>query len=53
MTRQGMQTMLEEIAESRTLPAGLAPQRFIDARVFREPSESGFVDTLYRGRQAH
>ena len=50
MIREGMQTILEEITESRTLPAGVTPQRFIDARVFRELSESGFVDTLYRGR---
>lgn len=50
MTVEGMQTILEEIAESRTLPTGITPQRFIDARVFRELSESRFVDGLYRGR---
>lgn len=50
ISREGIQTILEEIAESRTLPAGIAPQRFIDARILRELSESGFVDGLYRGR---
>ena len=50
ITRDEILTIIEEIAESRTLPTGITPQRFIDARVFRELSESGFVDGLYRGR---
>jgi NitT/TauT family transport system substrate-binding protein len=50
ITREGMQTILEEIAESRPLPAGITPQRFLDARVFKELADSGFVDGLYRGR---
>jgi hypothetical protein len=50
ITRDGMQTILEEIAESRPLPAGIAPQRFFDARVFRELSESDCLDRFYRGR---
>lgn len=47
MNPGGMQTILEAIAESHTLPTGIAPQRFTDARVFRELSESGFIDGLY------
>jgi len=50
MTRYGLQAILEEIADSCTLPTGVVPQRFIDARVFRELSEIGFVDELYQGR---
>jgi hypothetical protein len=45
-----MQAILEEIADSGTLPAGIVPQRFIDAQVFRELCEIGFVDGLYQGR---
>ena len=50
ITREGMQTILEEIAESRPLPSGITPQRFIDSRYFKELSSSGFVDMLYRPR---
>jgi NitT/TauT family transport system substrate-binding protein len=47
VTAEGMQTVLEEIAESRPLPAGVGPQRFLNPRYFRELSENGFVDALY------
>jgi NitT/TauT family transport system substrate-binding protein len=50
ITREGMQTILEEIAESRPLPSGITPQRFLDSRYFRELTNSGFVDALYRPR---
>jgi NitT/TauT family transport system substrate-binding protein len=50
VTREGMQTVLEEIAESRPLPTGVTPQRFLDARFFKELSDDGFIDGLYRGR---
>ena len=50
ITPEGMQTVLEEIAENRPLPVGIAPQRFVDSRAFRELRESGFVDALYRNR---
>ena len=46
---EGMQTILDEIGDSRTLPAGTAPQRFIDSRAFKDLNGSGFVDALYRG----
>ena len=49
-TTEGMQTILEEIGDSRPLPAGIAPQRFIDSRAFKELYGSGFVDALYRAR---
>ncbi len=50
ITREGMQTILEEIAESRNLPSGITPQRFLDSRYFRQLTNSGFVDALYRPR---
>ena len=50
VTAEGMQTILEEIGDSRPLPAGTAPQRFIDSRAFKELNASGFIDALYRGR---
>jgi hypothetical protein len=49
MTRYGLQAILEEIADSCTLPTGVVPQRFIDARVFRELSEIGFVNGRITG----
>jgi hypothetical protein len=45
-----MQTVLEEIAERGPLPSGIGPQRFLNSRYFKELSESGFVDALYRSR---
>ena len=50
ITSEGMQTVLEEIAESRPLPSGIGPQRFLNSRYFKELSENGFVDALYRSR---
>ena len=50
ITREGMQTVLEEIGESRPLPGGLTAQRFLDPRYFEELGHSGFVDNLYRNR---
>jgi NitT/TauT family transport system substrate-binding protein len=48
ITNEGMQTVLEEIAESRPLPSGITPQRFLNARYFRGLNQNGFVDSLYR-----
>ena len=50
ITSEGMQTVLEEIAESRPLSSGIGPQRFLNSRYFKELSENGFVDALYRSR---
>jgi hypothetical protein len=50
VTREGMQTVLEEIAESRPLLTGVTPQRFLDPRFFKELSDNDFIDGLYRGR---
>jgi len=50
ITREGMQTVLEEIGESRPLPSGLTAQRFLNPRYFKDLSDSGFVDELYRSR---
>ena len=50
ISAEGMQTVLEEIADSRPLPAGTSPRRFVDSRSFKELNDSGFVDTLYRAR---
>ena len=50
ITAEGMQTVLEEIADSRPLPAGTLPRRFVDSRLFKELNDGGFVDALYRAR---
>ena len=49
-TPAGIQTILEEIAATRSIPAGTTPQRFAESRFIRELVASGFVDTLYKGR---
>ena len=49
-TLEGIQTILEEIAENRPLPAGITPQRFVEPRFIKEITESGFVEPLYRAR---
>ena len=49
-TAEGIQTILDELALVRLLPAGLTPQRFVESRFVREVHESGFIDALYRGR---
>jgi ABC-type nitrate/sulfonate/bicarbonate transport system substrate-binding protein len=49
-TPGGIQTILEEIAATRAVPAGTTPQRFAESRFIRELVASGFVDTLYKGR---
>lgn len=49
-TLGGIQTILEEIGESRPIPAGTTPQRFVEARFVKEIVESGLVETLYRDR---
>ena len=50
ITRDGMQTVLEEIGESRPLPGDLTAQRFLKPRYFKDLGDSGFVDELYRSR---
>jgi NitT/TauT family transport system substrate-binding protein len=50
ITREGMQTVLEEIAESRPMPTAITAQRFLNSRYFKELSDNGFVDELYRVR---
>ena len=49
-TAAAIQTILEEIAASRPLPAGIAPQRFVEAKFVRDLVTSGFVDSLYKSR---
>jgi predicted solute-binding protein len=50
ITREGMQTVLEEIGESRPLPGGLTAQRFLNPRYFKHSADSGLVEELYRSR---
>lgn len=50
VTREGIQTILGEIAATRPLPQGVAPERFVESRFTREIADSGFVDALYRNR---
>ena len=49
-TPEAIQTILEEIAASRPLPAGIPPQRFAESKFIRELVTSGFVDSLYKNR---
>lgn len=49
-TPEGIQTILEEIAESRPLPSGITPERFVEPRFLKEIVQSGFVESLYRSR---
>ena len=50
VTREGLQTILEEIASNRPLPPGITPERFVDSRFTKEIVDSGFADSLYRTR---
>jgi ABC-type nitrate/sulfonate/bicarbonate transport system substrate-binding protein len=49
-TAPDIQTVLEEISATRTLPAGVTPQRFVDSKFIHELVASGFVDNLYKAR---
>ena len=49
-TAEDIQTILDEIAASRPLPAGVTPQRFVEPRFINEIVTSGFADSLYRER---
>jgi NitT/TauT family transport system substrate-binding protein len=49
-TPAAIQTILEELSASRPLPAGIAPQRFVESRFIRELVTSGFVDALYKSK---
>ena len=49
-TPAAIQTILEEISSTRTLPLGVAPQRFAESRFIHDLVASGFVDNLYKGR---
>jgi NitT/TauT family transport system substrate-binding protein len=49
-TPAGIQTILDEISATRTLPPGVTPQRFVDSRFIREIVSTGFVDSVYKSR---
>jgi NitT/TauT family transport system substrate-binding protein len=49
-TREGVQTILGEIASNRPLPLGVTPERFVESRFTKEIVDSGFADSLYRTR---
>lgn len=49
-TPAGIQTILEELSATRSLPAGIMPQRFVESRFIRDLVTSGFVDGLYKTR---
>jgi NitT/TauT family transport system substrate-binding protein len=49
-TAPAVQTILEELSATRSLPPGVAPQRFVESRFIRELIASGFVDSLYKSR---
>ncbi|HTN72660.1 MAG TPA: ABC transporter substrate-binding protein [Methylomirabilota bacterium] len=50
VTREGIQTILAEIASNRPLLPGVTPERFVDSRFTKEIFDSGFADSLYRTR---
>lgn len=49
-TPAGIQTIIEELSASRTIPPGTTPQRFADSHFIRDLVSSGFVDALYKSR---
>ncbi|HVO92961.1 MAG TPA: ABC transporter substrate-binding protein, partial [Terriglobales bacterium] len=49
-TPAAIQTILEEISASRSLPAGIKPERFAESKFIRELVSSGFVEGLYKNR---
>lgn len=49
-TPAAIQTILEELSATRTLPSGITPQRFAESRFIRDLVASGFVDNLYKSR---
>jgi len=50
VTTTGIQTILEELSASRSLPPGVTPQRFVEPKFVRELVSIGFVDSLYKSR---
>ena len=51
-TLAGIQTILDELSGTRPIPPGIGPERFVESRFVRELVSSGFVDDLYKRRQA-
>ena len=51
-TLAGIQTILDELSGTRPIPPGIGPERFVESRFVGELVSSGFVDDLYKGRQA-
>ena len=51
-TQAGIQTILDELAATRPIPPGIEPDRFVESKFVRELASSGFVDNLYKERQA-
>jgi ABC-type nitrate/sulfonate/bicarbonate transport system substrate-binding protein len=49
-TPAAIRTILEELSATRTLPPGIAPQRFTESRFIHDLIASGFVDNLYKSR---
>jgi ABC-type nitrate/sulfonate/bicarbonate transport system substrate-binding protein len=49
-TPAALQTILEELSTTRTLPAGVTPLRFADSKFIRELIADGFVESLYKTR---
>jgi len=49
-TGPGIQTVLEELSATRTIPPGVTPQRFVESKFINELVATGFVDNLYKAR---
>ena len=46
----GIQTVLDAIADENQKAKTARPEQFVDARFIKELDDSGYIDSLYRGR---
>ncbi|MBI4524489.1 MAG: ABC transporter substrate-binding protein [Deltaproteobacteria bacterium] len=47
-TLEGIQRVLDQIAETEPKVKGATPEQFIDTKYLKELDQSGFIDSLYR-----
>jgi hypothetical protein len=48
---EGIQNILEPLAQTDPKAKAAKPEDFVDVRFVKELDESGFVDDLYKGRK--
>jgi ABC-type nitrate/sulfonate/bicarbonate transport system substrate-binding protein len=49
-TLPGIQTVLDAIADENPKAKSVRPEHFVEARFIRELDESGYIDSLYKGK---